>query len=193
MPLTGPPDDRSARGTLLEHALQLWTRRKWVALLVFGAAFAVVVSFALWLPDLYSASATVLVETQNISEEFVRSSVTAELGTRLQTIQQEIFSRARLQDLIGRLDLYPDQRKAGMPIDTLVERLRRDIKLQPAGTEQQGYGGNRTVAFTISYSGRDPQVVAEVANLVASLYVVQNSKLREGQAVRTAEFLKAQL
>src|SRR4029077_20822163 len=31
------------------------------------------------------------------------------------------------------------------------------------------------------------------ANVLASLYVLENSKIREGQAVRTAEFLKTQL
>jgi polysaccharide chain length determinant protein (PEP-CTERM system associated) len=35
--------------------------------------------------------------------------------------------------------------------------------------------------------------VAQVANVLASLYILENSKMREGQAVRTAEFLKAQL
>ena len=57
------------------------------------------------LPDLYRASATVFVQKQQVSEAFVTSSVTAELETRIETIHQQVMSRARLTDLICRLDL----------------------------------------------------------------------------------------
>ena len=48
-------------------------------------------------------------------------------------------------------------------------------------------------AFTISYKGRDPQQVAEVANTIASFYIDENLKAREQQAVETADFLRGQL
>ena len=50
-----------------------------------------------------------------------------------------------------------------------------------------------TVAFALGFRSRDSQKVAEVANALASLYVEQNSKTRERQATRTADFLKTQL
>src|SRR5207253_1401003 len=50
-----------------------------------------------------------------------------------------------------------------------------------------------TVAFTISYQGREPTTVALVANTLASFYNEANMKARERQASSTAEFLKAQL
>jgi polysaccharide chain length determinant protein (PEP-CTERM system associated) len=168
-------------------------RRKWVALLVFAGALAAVVSLTIWLPDLYRATATVLVETQNVSEEFVRRSVTAELETRIQTIRQEVMSRARLADLVARFDLYPDLRKKGAAFDASIERMRRDVELELTGVSQQMSGRGPTIAFAISYNGRDPEIVARVANVLASIYVEENTKIREGQAVRTAEFLKAQL
>jgi succinoglycan biosynthesis transport protein ExoP len=191
--VTNRLDDRSGRPAGLEYVLELWMRRKWVALLVFAGAFAVVASLAVWLPDLYRATATVLVETQHVSEELVRSSVSAELETRIETIRQEVMSRARLADLVARFDLYPDLRKKGVALDALIERMRRDIELELNGVAQQMSGRGPTIAFAISYSGRNPQTVARVANELASFYVEENSKIREGQAVRTAEFLKAQL
>src|SRR5437899_13035324 len=105
-----------------EFALELLMRRKWVALLVFAATFATVASFAVWLPDLYRATTTVLVETQHVSEEFVRSSVSAELETRIETIRQDVMSRARLADLIARFDLYPDLKKKGVAQDDIIAR-----------------------------------------------------------------------
>jgi len=176
----------------LEFALDVWRRRKTVALLVFGAVFAAAVSITASLPDLYRATATVLVETQHVSEELVRSSVSAELETRIQTIREQVMSRERLGALIARLNLYPELRAKGVAFDAIIERMRRDIELDLNTTAPSG-ARTPTIAFAIKYSGRNPRTVADVANMLASVYVVENSKIREGQAVRTAEFLKTQL
>jgi polysaccharide chain length determinant protein (PEP-CTERM system associated) len=185
-------DSRTAPATGTESLLDLWMRRKWVALLVFGVVFFVSATVAFSLPDLYRATTTVLVETRHVSEEFVRSSVTSELETRIQTIREEVMSRARLGDLITRFDLYPEQRAKGIAFDAIIETMRRDVDLELDTVAPSG-GRTPTIAFGIKYIGRSPQRVAQVANTLANLYILENSKIREGQAVRTAEFLKAQL
>lgn len=184
-------DDQASRGLGPDLALEVWHRRKWLFLAAFAGAFAATVSATLSLPSLYRAAATVLVERQQVSEAFVRPSVTAELETRIQTIQQKVMSRERLTDLITRLNLYPHLR-GFEPMDAIVERMRREVVLALKGAEQTS-GRNATIAFTLSYSGRDPRTVAQVANTLAGFYVEENTKSREGQAARTAEFLKAQL
>ena len=128
--MTNRPDDRPAQRAGFESVLELWMRRKWAALLVFGAVLAAAVSVTLSLPDLYRATATVLVETQHVSEEFVRSSVSAELETRIQAIREDVMSRARLGELITRLALYPELRAKGVALDAIIERMRRDVDLQ---------------------------------------------------------------
>src|SRR3989475_4088491 len=149
-------------------------------------------SVAMFLPDIYRSTAAVLVERHQVPETFVRSSVTGELETRLQTISQEILSRARLEDLITRFGLYQDLRDR-VPVEAVVEKMRRDIRLELKGVEQQMSGRSATVAFNLSYRGRDPERVAAVTNTLASFYVEENSKLRERQASQTTRFLKDQL
>ena len=95
----------------------------------------------------------VLVDRQEVSEAFVRPSVTAELETRIQTIHQRVTSRARLADLINRLGLYPELR-AAVPVEVIVERMRRDIQLQLKGVEQST-GRSTTISFSVGYSGRN--------------------------------------
>jgi polysaccharide chain length determinant protein (PEP-CTERM system associated) len=189
---TNRTDGRTGQSAGAEPLLDLWMRRKWIALLVFGVVAVASVTVALSLPDLYKASATVLVETRHVSEEFVRSSVSSELETRIQTIREEVMSRGRLGDIITRLDLYPAQRAKGVAFDVIIEKMRHDVDLELDTVAPTG-GRTPMIAFTLKYSGRDPQRVAQVANLLANLYILENSKIREGQAVRTAEFLKAQL
>src|SRR3954469_19821678 len=174
-----------------DFILDVWQRRKWLAMIAFIAAFAAVASLALSLPNIYRASATVMVERQQVSETFVRPTVTSELETRIQTIHKLVMSRARLSDVISRLGLYPELR-GQVPIDAIVERLRRDVDFSVSGVDQTS-GRTSTIAFTISYTGRDPVTAAEVANLLTSFHVEENTKSREQQAVRTADFLKSQL
>jgi polysaccharide chain length determinant protein (PEP-CTERM system associated) len=182
---------RADRSADYDFATAVWRRRKWLAVAVACAGIAAAASAAVALPDIYRSAATVLVEGQQISEAFVRPSVTTELETRIQTIHQQMMSRARLTDLIGRLNLYPDLRGA-VPMDALVERVRRDVKLSLSGVEQMT-GRTATIAFNVSYTGREPRKVAEVVNTLVAAYVEENSKSRERQAARTAAFLKSQL
>jgi succinoglycan biosynthesis transport protein ExoP len=182
---------RADRSADYDFAAAVWRRRKWLAVAVACAGIAAAASGAMALPDIYRSTATVLVEGQQISEAFVRPSVTTELETRIQTIHQQMMSRARLSDLIARLNLYPDLRGA-VPIDALVERMRRDVKLSLSGVEQMT-GRTATIAFNVSYTGRDPRKVAEVVNTLVAAYVEENSESRERQAARTAAFLKGQL
>jgi polysaccharide chain length determinant protein (PEP-CTERM system associated) len=184
--------DRAQSPSAFETALDIWGRRKWTATIVFSAILVGASSLTLALPNLYRATATVLVERQQISEAFVRSSVTAELETRIQTIQQEIMSRARLSDIRDRFGLYPDL-GASAPLEALIERMRRDVQLELKGADQPANGRSTTIAFALSYTYRDPQTAAQVANALAEVYVKENANSRERQASRTAEFLKAQL
>ncbi len=178
-------------GSVFDLVLGVWSRRKWVGIVVFAVVLTAVVSVARFLPDIYRSTATVLVERYQVSETFVRSSVTGELETRLQTISQEILSRARLADLIQHLGLYQDLRTRA-PIEAAVQKMRRDIELELKGVQATS-GRSATVAFNLSYQGRDPETVSRVANALASFYVEENVRLREQQAAGTAEFLKLQL
>ena len=172
-----------------EMAWTLWRRRKWMAIVVFAMAFSTAASLVLALPNLYRATATVLVEQEQVPETFVRSSVSDELKPRLQVVNQQILSRARLQEMIARFDLYPDLRKISS--EAAIERMRRDIQLEIKEVEQRR-GGTATVAFELTYQGWDPQIVAQVTNTLGSHYVRENEQIRERQATRTTGFLKAQ-
>jgi polysaccharide chain length determinant protein (PEP-CTERM system associated) len=158
---------------------------------VFVCLFAVSLGLVVGLPSLYRATATVLVDRQQMQEAFVRSAVTGEVETRLGTITQEIVSRSRLDELIQRFDLYPELRQRA-PAEAAIEQMRKDIKVEPKDVEQPG-GRHATIAFKLSYQGRDPETVAAVTNALAELYVAENSSLRERQASDTADFLKVRV
>src|SRR2546427_1335743 len=156
----------------LDVLLEVWSRRKWLAILTFMGPFVASVSLAIALPYLYRSTATLLVERPEVSETFVKSSVTSELETRLHTISQEILSRSQLQELITRFDLYPEFRKRVSP-EEVVERMRRDIRIEFKGGDPQLRRGPPT-AFILSSRGRGPESVGKVPNTLASLFAEEN-------------------
>jgi protein tyrosine kinase modulator len=181
-----PTNDES----LALRAFDIFRRRKLLAGAVFGATLASALSFAVYLPDLYRATAVVLVE-RPVPESFVRPAVTGELESRLHVIKQEILSRTRLTALIDRFDLYPDLRKR-YPLDTALDQMRHDMEIELTGPEQVS-GRKTTVAFKLSYTGASGATVAGVTNALAAFYVEQNYSIRSNEATRTTDFLKAQL
>jgi polysaccharide chain length determinant protein (PEP-CTERM system associated) len=182
--LSGPED------SMLLRSLEILRRRKVTAVVVFATVLASAVTFALYLPNLYRATAVVLVE-RPVSEQFVRAAVTGELESRLHIIKQEILSRARLTDLITRYNLYPELRRGGH-IDGALEQMRHDVQVNPTGPEMLS-GKIKTVAFNLSYTGEQQQTVAQVTNEIANFYVAQNDAMRSSEAVNTSQFLKSQL
>jgi polysaccharide chain length determinant protein (PEP-CTERM system associated) len=160
---------------------------------VFLVPFSATVGLALFLPRVYRASTIVLVDRQQVPETFVRSTVTSGPETRLQTISQEVLKRDRLEELIRRFDLYRELRasRSARSMEAATDRMRRDIQLEPR-TDPVVRGG-ALVAFTVSYTGRDPDTVATVTNTLASLYLTENTRVREREASGTASFLRHQL
>ena len=180
-------DEPKKTSEQLERIWAIWSRRKWLAILVFALPFAAATGAILSLPNLYRSTATILVERQQVPEAFVRSTVTSEIETRLQAISQEILSRSRLEGLISRFGLYADRQASA---EALVAQMRRDIQVE---IKARGRDTVSVVAFALTYRGRDPRTVALVTNTLASFYNEENLKARGRQASGTTEFLKVEL
>ena len=184
-PLSTNSDD-----SLALRVVEIFRRRVLLAVAVFAMVIGAAISFALYLPDLYRASALVLVE-RSISESILKTPVSGELESRLYVIKQEILSRDKLIELIERFNLYPELRKR-TGLDEVLTQARNDILVEPAGPEQVS-GRTKTVSFTLSYTGATPEKAADVTNAVAAFYVQQNDRMRSDEAIRTSEFLRSQL
>ena len=166
----------------LREARVIWRRRKWFAIVSFCASAAALLSVIVGMPDLYRASATVIIK-QDLTSDLLARSPSGELEPRLEMISEQITSRPRLEELIRQFDLYRPQRARSAP-EAVIERMRKDLRLErkQAG---QAWGRSTTVAFTLSYQSWDPQVAAKVVNALVSLYVAENERLRERQLAGT--------
>lgn len=89
--------DLFANGFSLELFLNILKRHIWLAIVLFCVILTAGVSFLLFLPNLYTAKAVLLVEGQSIPSDLVRQTVTMSVDRRLQSISQDLLSRSRLE------------------------------------------------------------------------------------------------
>lgn len=160
-------------------AWSMLQRRKWLAVLAFLVPFAAAISLVIGLPDLYRAKTTILVQQDTVLDYRTGLPSGESLEVRLQMINAEVLSRARLQNLIDRFDLYADLKKSASS-EQVIERMRRDIQLEQQKVDSR-WGGGDTVTFTLSYQSWEPETAAQVANSLASFYVEQNELHRPRQ------------
>ncbi len=150
--------------------------------LILGAWIYVVV------PRTYEASTLILVQPQEIPSAYVEATVSSGIEERVRTLSQEVMSRSNLENIIREMDLFKAERDRGDSMDILVAALRKRIVVNTEGGRR-----GQTSSFTISFRGRDPQEVSDVANRLASFFIESHLKLRAKQAAQTTLFLEKQL
>jgi len=171
-------------------------RRKWSLILPAVFVFLCAAIVALALPSIYKSTSTILIEEQDIPADFVMTTVTSFAEQRLQSIYQRIVSFSRLLEIVNRFNLYPEL-KNKWATEEIVGKMREDILLEPISAEmvnrRTGRPESATIAFSLSYEGKDPGTVQRVSNMLTSLFLEENLRVRERQATETSEFLENEM
>ena len=176
--------------------LEIVNRRKWSLVLPAAIIFLLAGIVALVLPSIYQSKATILIEEQEIPEDFVTATVTGYAEQRIRQINQRIMSFSRLVEIIQRFELYPEL-KDKRTTEEIVEKMKADTSLVPISAEimdkRTGRPATATIAITLSYEGKNPEKVQQVANMLTSLFLEENLQVREKQAQETSAFLEGEM
>jgi succinoglycan biosynthesis transport protein ExoP len=172
----------------IEHYLRILLHRWWLVVGTFVVVTAATIAITSRIPNIYSSETTILVDPQKVPETYVKATVTGDVRNRLGTLSQQILSVTRLQKIIDSLNLYPDERKR-LAREDVIAKMRSDISVSMVS----GGGSQDLQAFRIAYSGKEPRLVSQVTNQLATLFIDENLKAREQQATGTTEFLTNQL
>ena len=182
-----------------EHLITVDLREKWLAywrrrrtFLVAGGISAVAtVLLALLLPATYRSTATILIEQQEIPQELVRSVITSFADQRVQVISQRVMTTQNLLTLIDRYDLYADIRQR-VAREELLQKMRDDIAMKMISADvidpRSGRPTQATIAFSVSYQSRSPDLALKVANDLTSLYLNENLTSRTQMSQQTSSF-----
>jgi uncharacterized protein involved in exopolysaccharide biosynthesis len=182
-------------GMSLAERIVVFRRRSKAMLVSFGSALALTLLTAFLWPPTYRSAGTVLIEQQEVPEDFVRAAVTSFADQRVRVISQRVMTTANLLEIINKFDLYPDRRKRE-PREKLLDRMRGDIGLDMISADvvdpRQGRPTKATIAFTVSFNSRSPILAAKVANELTTLFLNENLQTRKQQAAETSGFLKTE-
>ena len=161
----------------LNEIMEILKRRKKVFLITAIAVLAIAIAASILWPPVYRSTSTILIEEQEMPRDFVATTVTSYAEQRLQNINQRIMSTAKLLEIINRFNLYEDMRKR-VTVEEVVAKMRKDIKFETMSAEVMDRRTGRqtaiTIAFTVSYEGRNPETVPAVATELSSLYLQVN-------------------
>lgn len=164
----------------------VWRQKVWIVLPLIGGILIAGI-LIVKLPKIYRSSTLILVEAQKVPEEYVKSAVSGTVEGRLSTIQQQIMSRSLIEKIINKFGLYPENSN-GVITEEAISRMRSNIEVRTTVARN-----NNIEAFSVSFQGRDPVMVMNVTNELASLFIEENLKIREQMVEGTTEFLDNEL
>jgi uncharacterized protein involved in exopolysaccharide biosynthesis len=160
------------------------------------SVFLVVAAVALFLPNVFKSEAIILIEGTQVTEALVPTTVTTFADQRIQSISQQVMSRSKILELVQKFDLLPELRKK-LSTDALVEQVKESIGITPISAEIKTASSNSpsfvTIAFKLSFEGRDPVKIQQVTSELTSFFLARNLKARQDSAKGTTDFLDKQV
>lgn len=175
----------------VEDWMGILRRRKWhvIAPAVLCALGGLLISFVL--PKQYTSHTRVLVEAPIVPDDIVKPVVSDDVNRRLASMQGEILSRTHLQGVIEQNHLYQKDWDR-VPMETLVERLRKSIAVAPMAPTP-GTLSDNVLGFNIDVTLSQANVAQAVCTQIASMFRDENFQQREQQSEDTTQFLANQL
>lgn len=170
-----------------EYARIIW-KRKWLIILPLIAITSAITWVVLRLPDVYESTTLIVVQPSSIPTAVISTQSEEALTRQLTSISQEVTSRSSLQPLVERFRLYELERLRGEPMESIIDRMRRDIKVELNTTRNDITNG-----FNLTYRGRDPRTTQAVTAELASKYVNAQTNASVAGSKSTKQFFEERL
>lgn len=170
--------------------------RRWLLMGVVGGALLLsALMVALFWPPTYQSTAMILIIEQEIPADLIRSTITSYADQQIERIKAQVMTRSRLLPIIEEHGLYQELRDRDTSA-ALLARFVADITIEVMSAEvidrRTGRPTQATIAFTLGYEGRTPEITQKIANELTTLFLSENLKNREQQVQETTAFLKVE-
>ena len=168
--------------------LKIIRRRKWLIILPVIAVTAAVSWVVYRLPDVYKSSTLIVVKPSTLPTGVVPTITEESLTRQLNGIAQVVTSRSSLEPLIDRYEIYKPERLRGEPMETIIQMMRQDIKVEVNTSRNDITNG-----FNITYYGRDPKTTQAVTAELASKYIDEQTKNTVNSTTSAKQFIDQQV
>ena len=145
---------------------------------------------ALTFPPTYRAVGTIMVESQQVPDTIVPTAIRNQLDERINIIKQRVLTRDSLLRIANKYNLFKDSARF-LTSSELIERMRErvGVELINSDNSQSNRQGMPTIAFTLSFQDKNPEIAHQVAADLVTLFLNWNVKLRTEGATETTMFL----
>ncbi len=168
--------------------LKILRRRKWLVILPV-IAVACAVSYVVYrLPDVYQSSTLIVVKPSTLPQSVIPMDTEDAMTRQLSSIAQVLTSRSSLEPVVEKYELYKAERLRGDPMESIITRIRRDIKVDVNTTRNDITNG-----FDISFRYRDPRITQAVTSELASKYISVQTQEQVNSAKAALQFIDNQV
>jgi len=168
--------------------LKILSRRKWLIILPVIAITAAVSWVVYRLPNIYESETLIVVKPSTLPNSVVPTVTEDSLTRQLTSIAQVVSSRSSLEPLVLKYDLYASERGRGEPIESVIDSMRNDIKVEVNTSRNDITNG-----FNIRYRGRNPKTTQAVTAELASKYIDEQTKNTVTSTASARQFIDQQV
>ena len=175
------------RTLTVEDYLTILKRRWWI--IAIPALLLPIVGYGIsyLVPPQYVSQTLVLINQQRVPDNIVQSVVSEDLNSRLASMKAQIESRASLEPIVKKYNLYDSLRD---DMDQRVKLARDATKIEPIHSDIHSTG---LPGIKISFTASDPQTAQQVCQEITSLFTSANTRIRGQAAQSTVDFLTQQV
>jgi polysaccharide chain length determinant protein (PEP-CTERM system associated) len=168
--------------------LKVIKRRLWVIILPALAVTLAVAWVVYRLPNVYESSTLIVVKPSTLPTAVVPQITEDGLTRQLTSIAQVVTSRSSLEPLVNKYQVYQTERLRGEPMESIIDRMRKDIKVEVNTSRNDITNG-----FNITYRGRDPRVTQAVTAELASKYINEQTQNTVNSTNSAKQFIDQQV
>lgn len=172
----------------LQDYLSIMRRRAPYLIGIALAVLVVSVIVAFVIPPTYRATGTIMVESQQVPDDIVPLAIKTHIDERISIIKQRVMTRASLLKIANKYELFKEKSRS-LTSSELIEAMRQQIGIELISSNESNPRNQATIAFTLSFEDKYPEVAYRVANDLTALFLDWNVKLRTEGATETTVFL----
>ena len=173
--------------TFLDY-LSIVRRRTPYLIGIFVAVILISVVVAFAIPPTYRATGTVMVESQQVPDNIVPLAIKTHIDERISIIKQRVLTRESLLKIANKYELFKEKSRS-LTSSELIEAMRKQIGVELISSNESNPRNQTTIAFTLSFDDKYPEVAYQVAKDLTTLFLDWNVKLRTEGATETTVFL----
>ncbi|WP_428244110.1 GumC family protein [Gynuella sp.] len=171
----------------IQNYIAALRRYKWYVAIAIIIFTTISVAVALIIPPIYKSEGLVLVETQQIPDKLIQSTIEVSAAEQIEIIRQRVMTRDQLLE-VGRhmptLKAIEDRYGSS----TLLKQIRDNLYVKPI-RERSGRA-TVTIAFKLGFISENPALAQKVAENLINLFLKENVKARTERASQTTAFLE---